>query len=56
MSKREVGQEALVRVNQRAIEAKRSAGEGGERRRINFGVYFYETTSDPTDESNEGDD
>ncbi len=46
---REAGQDALVRVNDRAREIKNTAEEGGERRRINFGVYFYEDAAASSD-------
>ncbi len=39
---REAGQEALVRVNDRARAIKQGATSGGDRRRVNFGVYFFE--------------
>lgn len=46
---REVGQDALLKVNERALAIKNQATPGGERRRINFGVYFYEASADPRD-------
>ena len=51
---REVGQDALMRVNECALAARQSAAEGGERRRINFGVYFYETEADVADDRGDG--
>jgi hypothetical protein len=49
---REAGQDALVKVNQRALALRGSAAPGGARRRINFGVYFYETEADADDAEN----
>ena len=57
---REVGQEALVRVNDRARALKEAAGESseadaGERKRFTFGVFEYAAPSERDDEA-EGDD
>jgi hypothetical protein len=52
---REAGQEALVRVNDRARTIKQKSPSGGERRRINFGVYFYEEEA-PRDEEDQASD
>ena len=46
---REVGQEALVRVNERARAAVAQATEGDPRRRVNFGLYFYEEEPEDDD-------
>ncbi len=54
---REAGQEALLRVNERARAIKQEAGEGGERRRINFGVYFFDAQADAHEpERSDGED
>ncbi|MFT5444474.1 MAG: hypothetical protein ACI8W3_003530 [Myxococcota bacterium] len=53
---REAGQDALIRMNDRALEIKNSAAEGGERRRVNFGVYFYEEAAGPEEDGPSRDD
>lgn len=53
---REVGQQALVRVNERAREIKLADDGAGERRRINFGVYFYEEAAEEAADDSEDPD
>lgn len=53
---REAGQDALIRMNDRALEIKNAAAEGGERRRVNFGVYFYEEAAGPEEDDPSRDD